>query len=345
MNVPAKKKVDQVIALEPAEISGSQFEQLEHIARVDLGGSDDALAALGAEELNRAEFSVLRAGAYFLKLKAQTDVSGKRTDLATAMSPGSEAGFSGALAAVGVQPRQAQRAMQIASYVAALPQDQARRIASLRPSKILPLVNADPEVVEDLLQQGSLDGEQPLSIRDLKKELAKLQALNKKLSSDAEEARLEVQAIQHEAAGFDLAHWAVSARSEAVCQGQALSTALDILGEAIDKHVINAPPGKQDRAERARHQQAAAGALYHTIVAAGTRAAALARRLTANFGEDIALGVAPDHMLSPDEAERCEAERCRIFQSARKDFALREIERANTKPGRRGRKLDPKKLG
>jgi len=339
MNTPEKTAISEMASIDTTTVSATQFEQLEQIARVDLSASQDVLAALGAEELNRAEFSVLRAGAYFLRLKAVSCIQGTRKDLATAPSLSSEGGFWQALSAVDVQPRQAQRAMQIARYVAALPPDHARRIAGLPPSKIIPLVNADPEVVEYLLAEDRLDGEASLSVRDLKRELAKLHAENRKLASDAEEARLEKQVIEHEAAGFDLAHWAVAARSEAVCQGQALSTALDILTEAIDKHLLNAPAGQQDRAERARHQQAAAGTLYHTIYAAGVRAAALADRLRASFGDDITLGVAPDHLLSPAEAERCEAARCQIFQAARKDFALRDIDRANSRPGRRGRKL------
>lgn len=58
-----------------------QFSQLADIAKVDLNQSAEQLLALGIDEMNRAETSVLRAGAYFLKLKELTGRQGLRNQI------------------------------------------------------------------------------------------------------------------------------------------------------------------------------------------------------------------------------------------------------------------------
>lgn len=294
-----------------ADISAAQREQLADVAHVDLDIETEALVRMAGDELGRAQFSILRAGAYFIEIKARL-AHGK---------------FILQLDALGVGRRTAWEAMQIATYIASLPQDEARRLARIPPKKALALTHVEPDVVNELLEEGALDGDQPLSVRELRKKLKQLEKRANQSDHEARMAKLQAEGMEQERRGAQLAPWALAARSEAVIQGEAIANALDILSEVITKHLVEAPPSK-DRAERARHQQAAAGTLHVTLALAVAKASVLADRLTEYFGAEVAT-VALERRFSPAEADRAEKRRLEVFQSARTDFSTRELERIN----------------
>lgn len=304
-------------------LTEDKIRALAETARADLDLDDEALAQHAVIELRHMQVHGIRAGVYLLELKRRVG----------------HGNFLAALRELGVDERTARNMMAAAAYVATLPPDQQRRAAALPHTRVLAIRHVDPEVVSELFAEGRLDGEAPLSVRELRKQIERLEKRAKQAEHAAELARLEKLAVEREHDGVELPPWVVAARAEAVIQGEALAAALDILDETVTKKLIEAPPAS-DRAERARHQQAAAGTLYHTVAAAGAKAAALARKLIEHFGDEIALGLAPAHILFPGEADRLEERRLEVFQSARTQFARRELERANTNPDgtrRRGR--------
>ncbi|ROH88644.1 hypothetical protein ED208_12560 [Stagnimonas aquatica] len=306
------------------ELNPAQMGQLAEIARADLQGSDETLAALGAEELGRAEMSVLRAGAYFLKLKEQAG----------------HGGFIQALNSVGVSPDRAQRSMQMARYVASLPADQARRIAALPRSKVLPLVNADQEVVGELLEQGALDGEQPLSVRELQDRLRKSEAEKATLKTRLETAQAEKIRLARERsrvlAEEDLPAFALEARQEALALTEQMGFGLDSLQDIVEQNLLQ----RVKHPEADRFQPLAAGTTFHALAAVHARAGLLLSRLQAHFGEAIA---DPDvkYSLSPAEAQLFIAGRERLLSQQQADAKTRANKRANDTPGKPGRKRGP----
>lgn len=309
---------DNVVAF---ELTPEQFLQLSEIARVDLDVNAEALAALGADELGRAEFSVMRAGAYFLKLKAGCG----------------HGQFEAALASAGVNPRNAQRAMQIASYVAALPHDQAKRIAGLPKSKVLPLINADQDVVRELLDEGALDGEQPLSVRELRAKLKKAEGENKTLQTRLETARIErdraLKSSKYLLAEEDLPHFALTARQEAMALTESMSFSLDMLDDVTQQSVVSSI----DHPEANRFQPIVAGTLFYALGGVLARTVAHMQRLAEHFdaADQSLLANLP---YSPGELKLFTEARERIAGHAKAAKVKREAVRENDRPGKAGRK-------
>jgi hypothetical protein len=302
------------------EMTPEQFGQLAEVARVDLQASNETLAALGAEELGRAEMSVLRAGAYFLMLKQQAG----------------HGGFAPALDAAGVSPDRAQRAMQIARYVAALPADKAKRIAALPRSKVLPLVNADQEVVGELLETGALDGVEPLSVRELRERLKKAesQAATYKTrfeTSEAEKVRLARERSRI-LAEEDLPAFALETRQEALALTEQMGFAIDSLQDIITQNLLT----RVKHPEAQRFQPIAGGTAFHAIAAMHARTGHLLTLLQNHFGEAIA---DPDvtYSFSPAEVQVFVAARERLLDAQKADAKARSDKRADT-PGKPGRK-------
>ncbi|WP_421793418.1 hypothetical protein [Hydrocarboniphaga effusa] len=316
---PADKNV-LVDANTPPSISFNQLSQVADIARVDLSGSDETLAALGAEELGRAEMSVLRAGAYFLQLKLQSG----------------HGGFVAALEGAGVSPNRAQRAMQIARYVGSLPADQAKRIAALPRSKVLPLVNADPEVVSQLLEDGSLDGEAPLSVRDLQDKLKTTSNRAESLQCHLEAARSKLTQVTAEAATratqSGLPFYAFSCRQEAAASSDQLDLALDLLDDIVQVR-LNTDEAKKYRATSGM----VAGTVAHVLTGAAARMHRLLAELEKRFPSECS-AAADVFAFKPSEATAALEARQVLLGRAEAAKHDREVERENNKPGRVGRK-------
>lgn len=290
--------------------SADQLRQVAEIARVDLDGADDVLAALGADALSRAKFNILQAGAYFLQLKAQAG----------------HGNFLPALEKAGVGERSAQEAMQIASYVAALPADQARKIAALPKTKVLPLINADAEVVEQLLDEGALDGDQALSVRDLRERLASE-------TKAREKAERAVESLKHETGrakeGKEPLGLLVT-REEAMAISERLLAELSQARLLFDRHLA------QEGGEEERWRMDAGGVLYFAMLPAAKQAVELLERLQKRFGVRITGTLHEEFKLPAGSAEKFLAERESLVERA--GAAARErIEARHRKHGLVGR--------
>jgi hypothetical protein len=320
-----KIKSRDVAAFDPVVMSPQQQAQLCEIAKVDLSGSPETLAALGAEELARAEVSVLRAGAYFLQLKQQAGHGGFLTELEK----------------LGVSPDAAQRSMQIARYIAQLPADQARRIAAMPRTKALPLINADQEVVQQLLDEGSLDGDTPLSVRELRDRLAKAEKDKANLETQRDTARDELKRMRDRtalrAAESHLPPFALRAREDVAAITEQMDACLDALqvtysadlaGEVADKH--------QDAANDA------AGTFFHALRGIVGRSESLMRQIAETYGDTVIKATRDSFTLTKGEAQVAIDARAAMIKGLQADQYARDADRANTTPGKRGRKRNPK---
>lgn len=314
-----------VISDSVVDFGEAQFDQLSAIARVDLDGSPDALIRSGVLKLADAQMSALQAGAFFLKAKA-----------------GCRHGQFGALLSdMGVDDRQVQRAMQIASYVGQLPPAQAQRIAGLPKMKILPLISADQEVVAELLDSGQLDGEQPLSVRALQEALRKESAARQTAELKREKAEASEKRVRELALNrfnrSDRPEFEIVAKEEAVALVDAAMLALSGC-EALFRDVLLAPHDSVLNADH--HKAVAAGTLYHSVKAVWARSQFLLEQLREHFGFELTDTAKFEYQLSGGSVDQSR----RAFEAISGRLKLqaenREAERANAKGGRgRPRKI------
>lgn len=314
-----------VISDSVVDFGDAQFDQLSAIARVDLDGSPDALIRSGVLKLADAQMSALQAGAFFLKAKA-----------------GCRHGQFGVLLSdMGVDDRQVQRAMQIASYVGQLPPAQAQRIAGLPKMKILPLISADQEVVAELLDSGQLDGEQPLSVRALQEALRKESAARQTAELKREKAEASEKRVRELALNrfnrSDRPEFEIVAKEEAVALVDAAMLALSGC-EALLRDVLLAPHDSVLNADH--HKAVAAGTLYHSVKAVWARSQFLLEQLREHFGFELTDTAKFEHQLSGGSVDQSRRAFEAISGRLKVQAENREAERANAKGGRgRPRKL------
>lgn len=126
---------------------------------VELSGSVEDRADLAAEHMSRSQRHMLAAGVLLMSIKQEAD-HGKFTEL---------------LESRGFEERAAQRSMQYAQFVLSRPEDERAALIDLPKSKVLALAGADPEVIEAMLG-GGIEKIDALSVRALTQEIAELKA-------------------------------------------------------------------------------------------------------------------------------------------------------------------------
>jgi len=188
---PAEAGTDiQIADTTPPAIAAQEIALHEHQQTLgDLFGippnaSPDELLDIGTHALNASTAWQARAGAAFRECR----------NVATR----DEGGFRALLAERGIDRTAAYRAIQIADYLAALPLQQARRIMHVQPTKLLELAKADPEVVSDLLEEGALDGDTPLSVRDLRAALREARAEIEAKDTQADKRQRAIDKLQQQ---------------------------------------------------------------------------------------------------------------------------------------------------
>ncbi len=324
----------ETVSATPLSVTEGQFGQLADIAKVDLNQGPEQLLALGIDEMNRAETSVLRAGAYFLKLKALTCRQGQRSDLPTALSGIDESGFEAALERAGVNPRSAQRAMQYANYLAALPPKEAQRISQLPKMKVLALASADPEVVQSLLESGSLDGKEALSLRELQRRLKDSESARTRADTELNKYRQQARAQAALRASEDLPMFAREPREEALVASEAMMQSLELIDDAVLRNLL----AEVDHSEALRWQPAAARTVVYALAPVAMRIGRLIKELRERFGESVVGPLDADSFLEPSEALQLMMGRAQLIKQAMELAQGRADTRANTTPGKRGRK-------
>lgn len=99
------------------------------------------------------------------------------------------------LAERGIERRSAYRAIQYAQFMLALPEQERKKLLAYPKSHVLALASADPEVVEDLLQDDEIDLKS-LSVRELRETIKDLDRKKTDLSVQLETKELEVQELK-----------------------------------------------------------------------------------------------------------------------------------------------------
>ncbi len=220
--------------------------------------------------MNASAAWMMRAGESLLEMKAATK----------------HGEFQPMLEARGIDPRRAREAMQLALFVRSLPEKQARALLRAPQSKVGALASTDLEVIDELIEEGALDGDQPLSVRDLRKRIKKLEEAKLRLESEAEISRHHREAAERVAKSRalleDEPEWYRVVRNEGIALTESAAISAEQIRQIIDGPLVAHPKGERNR-ERARM---AATALYHLIAGVTAEMQALQTDLLERFSLD-----------------------------------------------------------
>lgn len=245
-----------------------EIEPLGQLLGLDLEGTPGQLLDRAAHEMNQGALRVARAGCYFMALK-QSVGNGE---------------FVKAIEAKGFDPRRAQEAMQIATWLNSQPEERKRELAQLDSSKALALARAEPEVIEQLVQDNDPGDLDALSVRELRQKIKsldlELRTENKKReTAEARHEKLQRQ-IANKADTALLPEFCVVMRQESVAQTEQMDLCLEALEQCQQAQVRPHLKGAQ------RHYAVrAAGTLYHALRGVLARVQEHVQSLESDFPE------------------------------------------------------------
>lgn len=281
----------------------------------------DELMHIAVQSLNQSGLYMVRAGQCFRRMKA-TLKHGE---------------FGAALEARGIVQTHASRAMQLAEFMAGLSEADARKLIAAPYTKVLAIAQADPEVVEELVETGELEHVATLSVRDLRTQLKKLEAKAVTL-----ETKLEAKAAQYEKLQHHLQHrhdhlqmpaFAAAAREETAALTEKMLLCLNSLDELVDGSLI----ADRDEVDADKFQAKAAGTLYHALLPIVARGSELLERISKHH-KAAAAGLTFEHQLTKTEAKHYLKMRAALLEEHATEAKNRESLRENSREGKRGRK-------
>ena len=282
---------------------------------INADASPQELASDAVTDLNRAAFYAVRAGARLIALKAQS----------------AHGEFLPKLADIGIDQRRAQDCMYMARFIAGLPEDQAQTMLRAAKTKVMALAQAEPEVLNDLIQSGEFDSLGALSIRDLRLRL-------KRQDSEVEtlKARLEARTAQHEkllrttreqqeAVLVHMPAFAAATRGEALAMTEKMLLCLDELVELTATNLL----AERSEPDAASFQRNAAGTLYHALMPIAARAHELLRAIDEHYGDEVTGAVRFEASLIKSEAAIYQQRRTALVDQHRNEREARVVERHN----------------
>lgn len=300
----------------------SELTTTARLLAIDLDADDAALAAMAVREINQAALSIARAGLALLALKERLD----------------HGQFEASLESAGITQQRASEAMRCARMLLALPAEMKRRIAALPPSKAIELARAEPEVVEQLLEEGALDGDAPLTVREIRQRLKKLAAENEKHKTDLESAKLQLQRHARASGALEtegeFPAFARAPRHEAFAFEQAAAFMLDNLSMLVAEHLL----GDVRHPEANRFLPVVAANCQASLAAVEHRIRCLRQQIETAFPGCADAPLTLDHQLSAAEGGLLIDRAARMRHQLERERKRREDDRANTQVGRRGNK-------
>ncbi len=285
--------------------------------------SAEELLELGVQAYNASGAWMVRAGACFKQLR---DVS-KRV----------ETDFLPQLEARGIGKSYAYNAMQLADYIGSLPEADARRMLKVPHTKVLAIANADPDVVAGLLEDGSIDGDAPLSVRELRLRLAEAERTAANATAEAERLTLQAESAASYQAELDkksgFPAWLRNLRVGVVAECSGIDERLDVIAGLL----CELEPQKGDNKDDAALRLAGATTAVHVLNALYARLNTLLDNFVGGLPEEALTGINPLSRISDAELSRVREARERIVDEAGYQRRLREHQQQSEKPRGRGR--------
>lgn len=311
----------------------SEMTNVDELLGLPAEASQDELLEEGVKCFNASGMWMARAGRCWQRLREQTALSPQEAGSQKARANVCTS-FEDQLEARGIGRRHAYNAIKLAEYLGALPEAEARRMLKVPYTKVLALASADPEVVQELLDEGALDGDQPLSVRDLRARLDKAGSDRDRLARELEIAQLHAQSMQRQldrrANADGPPEFVAVVRMEGAALTEAMAISLDELDAVLTTYITGTASPDPD------HAVLAAGAVYHALGGIMARCV----RTMESLRERYAIGVDGDsviYALPDDELEALSRRRDDVLRRVQSERDNREWQRQAAKPRGRGR--------
>lgn len=104
--------------------------------------------------------------------------------------------FEEGVASMGLAPQRARELMRMAKFTTSLPDSQRAEMLALPKSKVLALASADPEVIEQMLEDGDVSDLDDMSVRGLRQRIRELEATTTDLAVQRDKADADLKALE-----------------------------------------------------------------------------------------------------------------------------------------------------
>lgn len=104
--------------------------------------------------------------------------------------------FEEGVASMGLAPQRARELMRMAKFTTSLPEAQRAEMLALPKSKVLALASADPEVIEQMLEDGDVSDLDDMSVRGLRQRIRELEATTTDLAVQRDKADADLKALE-----------------------------------------------------------------------------------------------------------------------------------------------------
>lgn len=183
----AKKQDTAVVPANARTVRAFDFTEADSTAAQQLGimvgGSAGDRISRAVTSYNMAARLAVESGYLLLSVKAEL----------------AHGEFERGVEDLGLSPRRAQELMAMAKFTTALPEDRRVELLSLPKTKVLALASADAEVLDQLLEEGDVSDLDDLSVRDLRLKIRGLQADATDMAVQRDKAEADLKAMEKKA--------------------------------------------------------------------------------------------------------------------------------------------------
>ncbi|WP_072670527.1 hypothetical protein [Vibrio injensis] len=270
--------------------------------------------------------------------------------------------FEDALENIGLNRFRASECMQIARFLAAQPDERLRRFAELPKSKVLELAKAEPEVLDEFLENEDGEELEALSVRDLRFSIKDLREQKARMAEQLLSKDIELETARNElklAAGYErfeksfnfMSPDVLEIREESYATTDVILGGLNGLRNLYERflgpkatELFSQPPnprGHLDDSGQAEARVNCAATLYHNLAGAIAPALRLMQELEESYSDSVG-GSVLGHKYSEEELAVFQEKRDSLLaadEAARKARSAARHNKVNA--GRRGR---PKKV-
>lgn len=180
----AKKQSTEVVAANVRTSGHLEFTESDANAAASLGviigGSTADRITRAVTAYNQAARLAVEAGYLLLSVKAEAE----------------HGQFDSGIAALGLTRQRASELMQMAKFTTSLPDSQRAEMLALPKSKVLALAGADPEVIEQMLEDGDVSDLDDMSVRGLRQRIRELEATTTDLAVQRDKAEADRKALE-----------------------------------------------------------------------------------------------------------------------------------------------------
>lgn len=175
---------NQVAAANPRTVRGFEFTEADSAAALELGimvgGAVGDRISRAVVSYNMAARLAVEAGYLLLSVKSEL----------------AHGEFETGVESLGLSSQRASELMRMAKFATALPESQRAEMLSLPKSKVLALASADPEVIEQLLEDGDVSDLDDLSVRGLRQRIRELEASTTDMAVQRDKAEADLKALE-----------------------------------------------------------------------------------------------------------------------------------------------------